>query len=127
MLVSIKLSYSQQSESLSKLNKRIKFLNSESLDLDKNSNKILDLVSQIIKRNESSYLIESHSCMRGENETNLIKTQKRAQIIKKELINRGIENSRLVALGYGETKRKYICTTRVCDLQNERIEIIKTD
>lgn len=65
--------------------------------------------------------------MRGKHEANLIKTQKRAEIIKKELINRGIENSRLVAVGYGETKRIYIWTTRVCDLQNEKIKITKTD
>ncbi|WP_046758727.1 OmpA family protein [Kordia jejudonensis] len=127
LLVFIKLSYAQQSESLSELNKRIKFSSYKSLDLDKGSHKILDLVSQIIKKNDASYLIESHSCMKGKNETNLIKTQKRAEIIKKELIKRGIENSRLVAVGYGETKRIYICTTRVCDLQNERIEIINID
>lgn len=88
---------------------------------------MLDTLAIIIKSSNTYYVIKSHSTMRGKQEDNLIKTQKRAEIIKEELIRRGIPSTRLVAKGFGETERKYHVPTRIGDMKNDRIEIVRKE
>ncbi len=114
-------------EELKKLTGKIKFTKSESTKLEQNSFIVLDSISDFLKLNEFEYYIESHSSMRGKSEFNLKKTQKRSELIKLELIKRGIESERLFCKGLGETNRIYLSPTRAGDLKNERIVIIKKE
>lgn len=116
---------SQLLSSIESLSEKVKFINSKSVRIRKSSYKILDLISNILKKDNAIYEIEAHSSMRGKANQNLIKTQKRAEFIKKELVKRGIDKTRLIPVGYGETRRLWICTTRACDTRNDRIFIKK--
>lgn len=51
--------------------------------------------------------LQAHTDSRGNDESNLILSQKRAQSCVDYLISKGIEKGRLVAKGYGETKLKF--------------------
>ncbi|EDP95912.1 OmpA family protein [Kordia algicida OT-1] len=115
------------SQKIQELSAQLKFKNSASLELKKESFKILDTLAVIIKNSNASYMVKSHSTLRGKQEDNLVKTQKRAEIIKEELINRGVDSTRLIAKGFGETDRIYHTPTRIGDMKNDRIEIVKTE
>ncbi|MEM6724243.1 MAG: OmpA family protein [Bacteroidota bacterium] len=53
--------------------------------------------------------LSSHTDARGSNPSNLTLSQKRAESAVNYLVGQGIERSRLVAKGYGETKLKNKC------------------
>lgn len=118
--------FSQQEEyKLGRLSNKILFVNSQSLNLRPNSSKVLDTISKILKQDTFIYKISSHSSMSGKSELNLKKTQKRAELIKRELVKRGVKEDRLIPIGYGETERIYMTPTRAGDIKNERVLIIK--
>jgi outer membrane protein OmpA-like peptidoglycan-associated protein len=67
--------------------------------------KELDKLVKILKENPSMKIeLGSHSDSRGSDSYNLNLSSKRADSAVKYLISQGIESSRLVAKGYGETK-----------------------
>ncbi len=120
LLFFLQLIFAQKSDIIKRLSYKIRFLNSKSIDLEKDSYPILDSISNIILKDSLNYSVESHSAMMR---NALEKTKKRSELIKKELIKRGIDQSRLSSFGYGMYNRRFICTTRACDTKNERIEI----
>src|SRR5690606_28622833 len=61
----------------------------------------------------------------GSDEANLPLSQRRAETVKKELINMGVEENRIQAEGYGS--QHPICPendTEVCRAQNRRVDIL---
>jgi outer membrane protein OmpA-like peptidoglycan-associated protein len=65
----------------------------------------LDFLSQWLKDHpEARIEVRGHTDNVGSPEDNMVLSQDRAQSVVHELIKRGIDNSRLVARGYGETQ-----------------------
>ncbi|CAL2056499.1 OmpA family protein [Tenacibaculum sp. 190524A05c] len=124
LLLLFGFTHAQKNDILDKLCHKVKFLNSKSLVLEKNSHLVLDSICNIIKKDSLNYIVESHSATL---QNAIERTKKRAELLRKELIKRGIKKSRLNSIGHGANKRKFICTTRVCNMQNERIEIKRID
>jgi outer membrane protein OmpA-like peptidoglycan-associated protein len=113
------------SDRISTLSTQLKFKHSQSLELKEGVAKVLDTIAIILKSTNDTYIIQSYSGMRGKSSDNLIKTQKRAAIIKEALIDNGVHADRLLIKGFGETNRLSTARTRKQDLINERIKIIK--
>ncbi len=67
--------------------------------------------------------IAGHTDSDGSEAYNLKLSQSRVDTVKKELISKHIEASRLVAKGYGETKPLVPNTTRANKARNRRVEI----
>jgi outer membrane protein OmpA-like peptidoglycan-associated protein len=95
--------------------------------------KELDRLVKILKDNPSmSIELGSHSDSRGSDSYNLSMSKKRAKSAVNYLISQGIDSSRLVSKGYGETKIKNHCKNGVeCSdeehEENRRTEFIILD
>ena len=63
--------------------------------------------------------IASHTDSRGATDANQSLSQGRAESVVNYLVGRGIQRSRLVARGYGETKLKNRCADGVNCSENE--------
>jgi outer membrane protein OmpA-like peptidoglycan-associated protein len=74
--------------------------------LNKESTKIIDSTLLTILKESPELIIEisSHTDDIGEEGYNLKLSQKRAEIVLKYLVEKGIEKGRLIAKGYGESK-----------------------
>ena len=66
--------------------------------------------------------IQGHTDDKGKDEKNLALSQKRAESVKKYLVKKGIDESRLEAKGYGETAPVADNTTRKGQAENRRVE-----
>lgn len=72
--------------------------------LQSSSNKGLNEVAQIMKANPSMSLsIDGHTDDVGNDEANMLLSQQRADAVKKYLVSKGVEESRISATGHGET------------------------
>ncbi len=88
------------------------------------SYKGLNEVAQIIKDNPGINLaIDGHTDDVGKDESNQILSENRANAVKKYLISKGVEESRLVATGYGETKPIADNKTAAGRQKNRRVEL----
>ncbi|MCX6145856.1 MAG: OmpA family protein [Candidatus Kapabacteria bacterium] len=75
---------------------------SESIELDSNMKKYLDIVVEVLNDNSNyAFLIEAHSDAASNEETNQERSDKRANIAKAYLITKGIEGKRVLATGKG--------------------------
>jgi len=75
----------------------------------------LDSLSAIIKDNPSLNIqLSSHTDCRGEDDYNLELSQKRAQAAVNYLVDQGIPESRLIAVGYGESRLAKECPCEQC-------------
>lgn len=84
---------------------------------------ILDQVVEVMKNNtEYKLKIAGHTDSMGKDESNLILSHKRAEAAKNYLIEKGIDESRLDAVGYGETKPIASNDTAEGRRQNRRVE-----
>ncbi|MEQ8926516.1 MAG: OmpA family protein, partial [Fulvivirga sp.] len=84
---------------------------------------ILDKVVDVMQQNPDYKLrISGHTDDQGNDETNLILSHKRAQSTKTYLIEHGVEEDRLDAIGYGETKPVADNATAEGRAQNRRVE-----
>ncbi len=92
---------------------------------------ILDQVAEFLKANPKAYVeIQGHTDSVGSDSYNMELSQRRAESVRSYLITRhGIDPSRLIARGYGETMPIAPNTSREGRAQNRRVEfvIIKTD
>lgn len=68
--------------------------------------------------------IEGHTDSDGEENANLLLSQKRAEAVKQYLISKGIGATRLTALGFGETEPIADNSTSKGKQQNRRTEIV---
>ena len=77
--------------------------------LKEESKKELDKLADLLKSNPNIVIeISSHTDMVGDEVSNQILSQKRAQSVVDYLISKGINPDRLIAKGYGESKPKTI-------------------
>ena len=89
----------------------------------------LNKVSELLKENPTwNLLIEAHSDMRGTDKYNLSLSIKRAEATKVFLVKTGIQASRIITNGYGESKPLIDCLTKECSEEehgiNRRSEFI---
>jgi len=94
-------------------------------DKIKTTSKIrLDELIDLLKKYDSANLsIEGHTDDKGDDKFNLTLSQKRADAVKKYLLGKGIAESRLTAIGYGETKPIADNKTSMGRTKNRRVEL----
>ncbi len=104
--------------------KRI-FFNPNSEQLTKASAEPLNGVSEILQTNPTYRLIiEGHTDASGNAEQNRALSQRRAESVKKYLIGKGVDSSRLVAVGYGSDRPLNSNKTPEGRAANRRVEIV---
>lgn len=86
-------------------------------------------LAQIMKDNPSLEIeLSSHTDQRGSSSYNQVLSEKRAKSARDYLLQRGIEPSRIVAVGYGENRLKNTCN--ICSeadhQENRRTEVLVT-
>jgi len=87
---------------------------------------ILDQVMAALKGNPQLELVEiqGHADERGNDAANLRLTQGRVQSVKEYLVKGGVDASRLIAQGYGETRPLCNEHNEACWEQNRRVEFV---
>jgi outer membrane protein OmpA-like peptidoglycan-associated protein len=88
---------------------------------------ILDVVAKVLRENPTMTVrIEGHTDSQGDDRRNLALSRRRADAVRRYLVAAGIEGSRMVAEGYGETQP--IADNRTGDgrVQNRRVEFVIT-
>ena len=84
----------------------------------------LDELSEILKRYpEANLTIEGHTDEVGKDDYNMTLSQKRTESVKNYLMGKGIFESRLAAIGYGETKPIADNNTSAGRAKNRRVEL----
>ena len=85
---------------------------------------VLLAISAILKEYPSSkFSIEGHTDSDGSNEFNLRLSDSRAIAVKKYLVEQGIDEFRLSAMGYGESKPIDTNNTKAGKANNRRVEV----
>jgi outer membrane protein OmpA-like peptidoglycan-associated protein len=86
---------------------------------------LMDEVVQALKDNPAIQVrVEGHTDSRGKDRYNLKLSQRRTDSVMQYLVDRGIESSRLEAVGYGETRPIADNKTRDGREANRRVEFI---
>jgi OOP family OmpA-OmpF porin len=99
-------------------------------DLDKDEIKaqyypLLDQVVSVLNRHPSlRIIIEGHTCSLGSAAYNQELSQKRAEAVKRYLTMKGISESRMSAVGYGETRPKASNDTEAGRMLNRRVQFV---
>ncbi len=109
---------------------RITYIGSK-IFFDNNSDKLkvaslsqLDELSKILNKYEGANLtIEGHTDYNGSDEFNMNLSQKRTESVKQYLIGKGIPDTRLTAVGYGESKPIATNKTTLGRAKNRRVEL----
>lgn len=92
--------------------------------LKQDSYALLDDLLDMMKRKTTwKVQIGGHTDTDGEDATNLILSQQRADAVKNYLVSKGIPANRIIAVGYGETKPIASNTTAEGKAQNRRTEV----
>ncbi|MDD2797546.1 MAG: OmpA family protein [Bacteroidales bacterium] len=93
--------------------------------IKKSSNAILDNIAEIMKMNPAYKLnINGHTDSQGKPEANQVLSQQRADAVMKYLTDKGVEASRMVAIGHGDTTPVADNATAAGRAQNRRVEFI---
>ena len=88
------------------------------------SNSSLDDLAEILKRNEAVNLtIEGHTDTDGEDAYNMMLSQKRTESVKAYLILKGVSETRLTAVGFGETRPVADNKKAAGKAKNRRVEL----
>ena len=90
---------------------------------------VLDAVASILKQDPGirKVRIEGHTDGKGSDSYNMKLSQKRADAVQEYLSGHGIETSRLIAIGYGETRPIDTNETPEGRARNRRVEFIILD
>lgn len=84
----------------------------------------LDELAEILQRYpEANLTVEGHTDDVGEDAYNMTLSQKRTESVKTYLMGKGIFESRLTAIGYGETKPIADNKTSIGRAKNRRVEL----
>jgi OmpA-OmpF porin, OOP family len=100
----------------------------DTANLKAQAHSTLDNVVQILREHPRMTLeIAAHTDSRGDDDHNLQLSQQQAESVRKYLVDRGVEATRLTARGYGETRPIESNSTSRGRAINRRIELIRTD
>lgn len=100
----------------------------DSANLRSSTFSALDSVALLLKDHPRMTLeIAAHTDSRGDEARNLTLSQQQAESVRKYLIERGVEATRLTARGYGETRPIESNSTSRGRAINRRIEFTRTD
>jgi len=87
---------------------------------------IIEQITNYLKENpKTRILIEGHTDNTGKDDLNQALSEKRAQSIKQEIVNRGVDASRMETIGYGASKPVADNKTAAGRTQNRRVTIKK--
>lgn len=93
--------------------------------IKKTSFPVLDDVVKVMKNNPTYMLdINGHTDNQGDDQANMVLSQKRAEAVKAYLEKKGISGSRLSAHGFGETQPKASNDTPEGQAENRRVEFL---
>jgi len=85
----------------------------------------LDKIAEFLeKKSERDVSIEGHADSTGEDDYNLDLSERRAKAVRSALIERGIPESRIEAVGFGETRPIVSNETAEGQRRNRRVEVI---
>jgi outer membrane protein OmpA-like peptidoglycan-associated protein len=85
----------------------------------------LDKLALLLKDNKAARLtIEGHTDNLGDTEKNLLLSQQRADAVLNYLANKGIDKSKVFAVGYGDTKPIVPNNTPKGRAKNRRVELV---
>jgi len=104
------------------LNQKIEFTTGSTL-LTSNSKHVLKEIADLIKNSEITNIqIVGHTDNQGKDGQNIILSQKRAESVKKYLIDQGIPTSLLEAVGRGSSESVADNSTSIGRKKNRRVE-----
>jgi outer membrane protein OmpA-like peptidoglycan-associated protein len=97
-------------------------VNASTLTSQAQSN-ISELSKILIKYKDTNILIEGHTDSDGTTEYNQTLSERRANSVQFYLASQGVENSRIIAHGYGETQPLVPNDTQADKAKNRRVEV----
>ena len=93
--------------------------------IKKTSNTILDQIAQVMQENPTYKIeIQGHTDNVGKQESNQLLSERRAESVRKYLLNKGVSENRITAVGYGDTKPVATNSTAAGRTQNRRVEFL---
>jgi outer membrane protein OmpA-like peptidoglycan-associated protein len=94
-------------------------------DLSPDANKSVDKLAEFLKKYPNrDVLIEGHTDSVGKDDYNLVLSRKRADSVKYQLMEDGIEADRITTVGYGKNFPLASNDTKAGKAQNRRVEVI---
>ncbi len=102
------------------------FFNTNSAQISEKSNALLSEIADVLLRNPQVKLVEiqGHTDSTGSPDVNMQLSQSRAEAVRKWLIEAGVDASRLVAKGYGDTRPLVPNLTDRNRARNRRVQFI---
>ena len=96
-----------------------------SADIREDSKQVLNYISAMLILEEDFLLrINAHTCSQGGGEYNQELSERRAESVRNYFINRGIDGTRLLKKGFGESRPLVDNTEELGRMQNRRVEFI---
>lgn len=93
--------------------------------ITKDSYPILDNIADILKTNpEYTVAINGYTDNVGDEDKNLVLSEKRAAAVRNYLIDKGVESERMTSKGFGEANPRADNSTAAGRAQNRRVEFI---
>jgi outer membrane protein OmpA-like peptidoglycan-associated protein/tetratricopeptide (TPR) repeat protein len=100
----------------------------DSYELNKNAQVILNgFANYLLANPHLNIRINGHTDDLGSNESNLALSQSRSDEVKRYLVSKGIDENRMTAIGYGESKPKTANTDDAARAKNRRTEFEITE
>lgn len=91
--------------------------------LDERTIRVADAVAERLERQEGYMLkIDGHTCSMGSDAYNMGLSVRRAESVKNYLVSTGVEPSRIITEGFGESTPRYDNETREGRILNRRVE-----
>jgi outer membrane protein OmpA-like peptidoglycan-associated protein len=101
----------------------IEFKSASSQLSTKGKEVVKKLQAILVKYNDVNIMLAGHTDSNGDNEVNLLVSEKRVQKVREMLIALGIDESRMETKGFGETKPLVPNTSAENKQKNRRVEI----
>ncbi|MCX7930396.1 MAG: OmpA family protein [Chlorobi bacterium] len=100
------------------------FFDFDKAELKEESLPELDLAAEFLKQHPAVRVrIEGHTDDVGSDEYNLQLSKRRADAVKNYLVSKGVEDKRIMTIGYGKSQPKVKDTTPEARAQNRRVEM----
>lgn len=112
---------------MERLSKQIQFNTNEATFTQKTHSILQHVISFVNKYPNATFRIEGHTDSVGKEESNRRLSQKRANAVKTYLVNKGVSEYNLEAVGYGETQPIASNINKDGRRMNRRVEIIQVN